>query len=115
MTQPLPDRPNVAGSRLAPVPPVAAQTLAPADVGDLLGASEGYLVEAGAGILGVVEEVVFAERGDRPEFLMVRYDGLHRHRAVEVPAESVVEIHPAERRLVLGGYWQRTQPPAHAF
>jgi hypothetical protein len=93
----------VNGSRLAPVP---AEALPPADVGGLLGESEGYLVDAGADILGVVEEVVFDE-GDRPEFLMVRRGGLNRHRALEVPAESVVEVHQAERRLVLGGYWQR--------
>jgi hypothetical protein len=37
----------------------------------------------------------------------VRLEGLSRQRAVEVPVQSVVEIHPTERRIVLGGYWGR--------
>jgi hypothetical protein len=70
--------------------------------------SEGYLVDAGAGVLGVVEDVVFDGLGHRAEFLMVRRDGPNRQRAVEVPVESVVEIRTAERRVVLGGHWQRS-------
>ncbi len=104
MTQPLPDRRDVTGARLAPVP---AEALPPVPADDLLGETEGYLVDAGAGVVGVVEEVVFAAGGDRPEFLVVRLEGPSRHRAVEVPVQSVLEIHPAERRIVLGGYWQR--------
>jgi hypothetical protein len=40
--------------------------------------------------------------------VVVRCDGRDRLRAVDVPVGSVVEIHPAERRLVLGAYWQRS-------
>ena len=57
MTQPLPDRRDVNGARLAPVP---AEALQPVPADDLLGETEGYLVDAGAGVVGVVEEVVFA-------------------------------------------------------
>jgi hypothetical protein len=39
---------------------VPAEALPPVPADDLLGETEGYLVDAGAGVVGVVEEVVFA-------------------------------------------------------
>jgi hypothetical protein len=78
----------------------------PADADDLLSHCEGYQVDGVAGIVGVVEDVVFDGRRDRPDLLMVRRGGLNRLRAIEVPVDSVVEIRPDERRLVLGGLWQ---------
>lgn len=104
MTQPVPRHLNVTAAHLASV---SAEAPLRGDADDILCMSEGYLVDAGAGVLGVVEEVVFDGLGHRAEFLMVRRDGPNRQRAVEVPVESVVEIRPAERRVVLGGHWQR--------
>lgn len=60
------------------------------------------------GSVGVVEDVVFASRQDRPDVVVVRCGGRDRLRAVDVPVTSVVEIRPDERRLVLGAYWQRS-------
>jgi hypothetical protein len=103
VTQPLP-------SRLPPVPfhpaRVPDEVMLPADADDLLSHCEGYQVDGVAGIVGVVEDVVFDGRRDRPDLLMVRRGGLNRLRAIEVPVDSVVEIRPDERRLVLGGLWQ---------
>ena len=60
------------------------------------------------GSVGVVEDVVFASHQDRPDLVVVRCGGRDRLRAVDVPVASVVEIDPAERRIVLGAYWQRS-------
>jgi hypothetical protein len=64
-------------------------------------------VDGPNGSVGVVEDVVFGSQPDRPDVVVVRCGGRDRLRAVDVPVTSVVEIHPAERRLVLGAYWQR--------
>ena len=104
MTQPLPSPLSPDALHPARVP---EEALLPADADHLLSHCEGYQVDGAAGIVGVVEDVVFDDgRRDRPDLLMVRRGGLNRLRAMEVPADNVVEIRPDERRLVLGGLWQ---------
>jgi hypothetical protein len=99
--RPLPPGPSWAGRRLSQVPAAAA-----AETHSWLGRCEGFLVEAAAGVVGVVEDVVFGLRGDRPDLLLVRRGGENRLRVLEVPAERVAEVHPGERRLLLDTRWK---------
>jgi hypothetical protein len=99
---PGPRRVSATVSRLAPAP---AKALLPADADYWLGHCEEFQVDGPAGSVGVVEAVSFDPRLGRPDLIVVRRSGPHRLRAAEVPVASVVEIHSAERRLVLDGHW----------
>jgi hypothetical protein len=103
VTQPAPGRLHPTAPRPARVPPPAL----PDDADHWLGRCQGFIVDGPNGSVGVVEDVVFASQQDRPDLVVVRCGGRDRLRAVDVPVASVVEIHPDERRLVLGAYWQR--------
>ena len=61
---------------------------------------EGFRVDAAAQRLGVVEEVRFRARLDRPDVLVVR-GGLLGSRVLPVPVTEVKEVIPREQRLVL--------------
>jgi hypothetical protein len=80
-------------------------TLLPAERDYWLSHCEGFQVDGCSGSVGVVEHVVFELRQDRPDLLAVRRGGPHRQRTVDVPVVDVVEIRPAEQRLVLGRFW----------
>ncbi|MGZ4400322.1 MAG: hypothetical protein ACXVYM_05575 [Gaiellaceae bacterium] len=67
---------------------------------ELLSSCQGYEVDVPEGRLGVVTELRFGRRYDRPDLLVVR-TGRLRRRAVLVPVELVEEIVPVEERLVL--------------
>jgi hypothetical protein len=77
----------------------------PAEAEYWLGRCEGFRVAGAAGSVGIVEYVVVDPLVDRPRLVVVRQDGLQRHRTVDVPVADVVEVRPAERRLVLGSPW----------
>jgi hypothetical protein len=61
---------------------------------------EGFAVEAPGGRLGIVEEVRFRSRLDRPDELLVR-GGIFGGRSFVVGVADVVEITPQQQRLVL--------------
>jgi hypothetical protein len=61
---------------------------------------EGFAVEAAQGRLGIVEEVRFRSRLDRPDELLVR-GGLFGGRAFVVPVADVEEVVPQHERLVV--------------
>jgi hypothetical protein len=60
----------------------------------------GFRVDWPAGGRGVVEEVRFAKRHDRPDVLVVRAGRL-RPRRLLVPTEDVATLSPRERRIGL--------------
>lgn len=95
--------------RLSPTPTGSARAPAvaslPADAEYWLGHCEGFRVEGAVGSVGMVEYVVVDPLVDGPSLVVVRQDGLKRHRTVDIPVDDVVEIRPAERRLVLGSPW----------
>jgi hypothetical protein len=62
---------------------------------------EGFRVDAATGRVGVVAEVRFRSRLDRPDELLVRRGVLGRRRVV-VPVSDVEAILPQQQRLVLG-------------
>jgi hypothetical protein len=99
---PLQHRVSPTPARSARAPAVA---LLPADIEYWLGRCEGFRVEGATGSVGMVEYVVADPSLDRPSLVVVRQGGLQRHRTVDVPVADVVEIRPAERRLVLGSPW----------
>jgi hypothetical protein len=69
---------------------------------------EGFTVDAPGGRVGVVEEVRFASRLDRPDELLVR-GGLFGGRSLLVRVTDVEEIAPQRERVVL-----RSEPrPRH--
>lgn len=61
---------------------------------------EGFQVDDDGRRLGVVECVAYRSRADVPDVILVRSGRLHLHVAV-VAVRDVVEIRPAERRLVV--------------
>jgi len=61
---------------------------------------EGFRVDSGAGRLGVVESVGPGARADRPDVVAVRSGGL-RPRTTIVSVGDIVEVRPAERRLII--------------
>jgi hypothetical protein len=61
---------------------------------------EGFRVESPEGRVGVVEELRFASRPDRPDALAVD-TGLVRDRLVIIPVEEVATIDPRATRVVL--------------
>lgn len=54
------------------------------------------------GRIGVVAELRFGSRSDRPDFLVIRR-GLLRRRRISIPVEQVVEIDMADRKVVVHG------------
>ena len=72
----------------------------PVDENYWLGHCEGFQVDQPGGHLGVVEYVEFAEWPDRPDVVGVR-TGTLGTRTVRVPVADVVEVRPAEERLVV--------------
>jgi hypothetical protein len=60
----------------------------------------GYRVDGVDGSNGVVDELRFGRRHDRPDFLVVRTGRVIRHRRL-VRTEDVVSISPREQRVVL--------------
>jgi hypothetical protein len=88
-----------------PVPDGAAETGVGPDANHWLCQCEGFLVDGSAGTVGVVEDLIFDTRGDRPDLLVVRRGGRHRLRTVDVPVESVLDVRPDERRIILRGAW----------
>lgn len=61
---------------------------------------DGYRVETPKGRFGMVENVRFKARLDRPDELLIRH-GILRRRLVAVNAEDVAVIAPREQRLRL--------------
>jgi hypothetical protein len=79
----------------------------PVDEDYWLGHCGGFQVDQPGARLGVVEYVDFAEWPDRPDVVGVRTGRLGT-RTVRVPVADVVEVRPAEERLVLR---RRKDPP----
>jgi hypothetical protein len=102
VTAPLLQRLSGTPTRSARAPAVASL---PAEAEYWLARCEGFRVEDAAGTVGMVEYVVVDPLFDRPSLVVVRQDGLKRHRTMDVPVDGVLEIRPAERRLVLGSAW----------
>lgn len=54
------------------------------------------------GRIGVVADLRYGSRSDRPDFLVIRR-GLVRRRRISIPVEQVVEIDTAARKVVVHG------------
>ncbi len=67
---------------------------------DVLSSCHGYEVEAPEARLGVVQELRYGRRHDRPDLLVVRAGRLRR-RTLLVPVDLVEQALPEQRRLVL--------------
>jgi hypothetical protein len=65
-----------------------------------LGRCEGFRVESSDGRVGVVAEVLFSSRIDRPDALVLRA-GLFGRRTLVVPVDEIAEISPREKRVTL--------------
>jgi len=75
------------------------------------------------GRLGVVADVRFSSRVDRPDELVIR-GGLFGSRVVVIPVSEIVDVLPREERIILGSNrgrhgigrlsrpWLRAQPVA---
>jgi hypothetical protein len=61
---------------------------------------EGFRVDSPGGRFGVVEEVRYVSRSDRPDMIAVR-TGLFGRRLLLVPVREIAEIIPSDERLVL--------------
>jgi hypothetical protein len=70
--------------------------------------ADGFAVDAARGRVGVVEEVRFGSRIDRPDFLVVRGGRFGRRRLL-VPVEDVDQVRPRAKRLQL----RPTADPLH--
>jgi hypothetical protein len=62
---------------------------------------EGFRVDTPAGYLGVVAEVRFHSRHDRPDHLVAR-GGMFGNRVTIVPVSEGLQIIPGEGRIILG-------------
>ena len=65
-----------------------------------LGDCEGFRVEVAGRGVGVVEEIVFASRTDRPDLLVVR-GGLFGTRSSLVSVDDIADVIPARKRVTL--------------
>ncbi|HZR90813.1 MAG TPA: hypothetical protein VFA44_00205 [Gaiellaceae bacterium] len=74
-----------------------------------LGRCHGYLVDAGGKRLGVVVEVRFGERLDRPAALAIRGGRLGRALTL-VAVDDVEEIDPSARRVRVAGRSRSREP-----
>jgi hypothetical protein len=63
---------------------------------------EGFTVMSSAGRVGVVKEVRFRSRADRPDVLVVRA-GLLGRRTILIAIDDVDEVIPREKRIRLRG------------
>lgn len=72
----------------------------PVDEGYWLGHCQGFQVEGPSGHLGEVDYVVYRSRTDRPDVVVVCSGGW-RARTAEVPVGDVIEVLPAQERLVV--------------
>jgi hypothetical protein len=70
--------------------------------------ADGFAVDAARGRVGVVEEVRFGSRIDRPDFLVVRAGRFGRRRLL-VPVEDVEQVRPRAKKLQL----RPTADPLH--
>jgi hypothetical protein len=61
---------------------------------------EGFRVDGPEGRLGVVDHLVYRSRADRPDIVAVT-SGMWRARTAEVLVSDVVEVWPAQARLVV--------------
>ena len=66
---------------------------------------EGFRVDSPGGRVGVVQEVIFRSRIDRPDALAVRTGFLGR--LLEIPVDDVAEVSFNEERVVLSSAPQR--------
>lgn len=73
-----------------------------------LGHCEGFRVDSTEGRVGLVEEVVYGARRDRPDAFIVRA-GILGHRLVLVPIEAVEGVLPRKERLVLCASWRPSE------
>jgi hypothetical protein len=78
--------------------PVYRRSVFKAD--DWLAQAEGFVVEGSRGRLGVVEELRFHSRADRPDALIVRAGRLARRRLV-IPVDAIEEILPRKKLIRL--------------
>jgi hypothetical protein len=76
-----------------------------------LGHREGFRVDGPGKRSGVVEHVVYRTRLDRPDKLAVT-SGIWRPRTDEVRVQDVVEVRPAEQRLVVRGAFGAAERPS---
>jgi hypothetical protein len=74
---------------------------------------EGFRVESPTGRVGVVAEVRFESRVDRPDELVVR-GGLFGNRVIAVAVAEVIDVLPRQQRIVIsaGEARQRHERPA---
>jgi hypothetical protein len=70
--------------------------------------SAGFAVEVDGRRLGLVEDVVYDSRIDRPDAVLVRV-GLLRRRLALVPVDSVLALVPREQVVVVRG--EAIEPP----
>jgi hypothetical protein len=75
-------------------------TSPPVDEEYWLGHCEGFRVVGPEGQIGVVDHLVYRSRADRPDIVAVT-SGLWRARTAEVAVADVVEVWPAQARLVV--------------
>lgn len=66
--------------------------------------SEGFLVEAAGGRIGVVEGLRYGSRSGIPDFLIVRGGRLRRHRMM-ISIDDIREILPRQKRIRLQATW----------
>jgi hypothetical protein len=67
---------------------------------DWLAQAEGFVVEGSNGRLGVVEELRFESRADRPDALVVRAGRFARRRLV-IPVDAVEDVIPRKKLIRL--------------
>ena len=79
------------------------------DVDYWLRRCDGFRVHSPEGRVGVVEEVRYASRCDRPDVIAVRA-GLLGRLLLIVPVAAIAEILPREERIVLHGSPRATAP-----
>lgn len=75
--------------------------------------SQGFRIDASGGRVGVVADVLFRSRPDRPDLLVVRA-GRCGTKLLVVSAENVEEVIPGEKRVVLQGSPRLLGPEPHA-
>lgn len=80
----------------------------PVDENYWLGHCEGFQVDGPCGRIGVVEHVVYGSRVDRPDVVAVSW-GVWRVRTAEVPVADIVEVLPAQERLVVRNRFARAE------
>jgi hypothetical protein len=81
----------------------------PVDEDYWLGHCQGFQVDGPGGRVGVVEHVVYESRVDRPDVVAVS-SGVWRVHTTEVPVADVVEVLPAQERLVVRGEFGAAAP-----